>query len=64
MSEIPERRKLSHEAVAYEHPSQHRNQACGRCEHFIRVTPPRCEHVKSPIRSGDWCRKFKAKENQ
>jgi hypothetical protein len=62
MSEVAEARKLSHAAVGYEHPSQHRPQRCGGCRHYIRATPPRCEHVKSPIRMIDWCRKFEAKE--
>jgi len=64
MSEVPEHRKLSHSAVGYESPSQHRGKNCGRCEHYIATTPPRCEHVKGPIRFMDYCRKFEAKENK
>ena len=58
MPEIAEAKKLGHVAVGYEHPSRHPNQRCGACEHFIRANPPRCEHVKPPIRGEDWCRKF------
>jgi len=58
MSEKRERDKFTHGEVDYEHPSKHFGQSCNGCEHFIRVMPPRCEGVKSPIAAKDWCRRF------
>ena len=63
MAELPERKKLTHIAVGYQKPSQHYEARCGNCRPFIVATPPRCEHVKSPIRMMDYCRKWQKKEN-
>lgn len=63
--ELPAGEKLSHAAVKYEHPSEHRPQNCASCVHFIAANPPRCEGVQSPIRAEDWCKRFeKRKPNE
>lgn len=56
--ELPEDKKLPHDAVGYEHPSGHSGERCGNCRHLVVAEPLRCEHVQCPIRSGDWCKKW------
>jgi hypothetical protein len=60
-AEAPQIKKLSHSEVFYQHPSQQDDEKCADCKHFIDAKPARCEHVKSPIRPEDWCRKFERK---
>lgn len=57
--ELAESEKRTHEAVGYEYPSRHDGQHCSICKHYIAADPPRCEGVKSPIRPGDWCERFR-----
>jgi hypothetical protein len=59
LAERPEKQKLSHQSVDYEHPSTHPGEFCGRCRHLIVANPPRCEGVKSPIHPADWCHRFR-----
>jgi hypothetical protein len=61
MAEKPEAEKFTHAEVKYESPSRHEGKFCILCEHFIPARPPRCEGVKSPIRAGDYCKRFEAK---
>lgn len=61
MAERPAADKIPHSEVDYEHPSKHLIQHCGICKHFIRAKPPRCEAVKSPIESHDWCKRYERK---
>jgi hypothetical protein len=56
--ERTEAKKLSHAAVKFESPSRHSSQTCASCVHFIAASPNRCEAVKSPIKAGDWCKRF------
>ena len=58
MSESLDNKKLAHFAVHYQHPAKDHERRCAMCEHFIHGTPPRCEHVKDPIRYGDSCDNF------
>jgi hypothetical protein len=57
VNERREREKFTHEQVGYEHPAKG-EYSCNGCKHFIRVMPPRCEIVRSPIRAKDWCRRW------
>ena len=50
--------KLPHSQVSYESPSQHEGQHCSKCEHYIAAEPPRCQAVASPIRPGDYCKRY------
>jgi hypothetical protein len=69
MAEKPNYLKLTHKEVLYEHPSRHRPEHCRICQHFIpdgheddnTKFAPRCEGVLSPIRAGDWCKRFEKK---
>jgi hypothetical protein len=61
--ERDEEDKLNHKAVGYEHPSDHSDDRCGRCAHFVGSIPPRCEAVKSPILAEDWCKRFSPKKS-
>lgn len=53
------KKKLSHTAVKYEHPSRHGAQMCANCIHYIAGKKPACTGVKSPIGPHDWCRRYK-----
>jgi hypothetical protein len=59
-AEAPASTKLTHAAVKYEHPAMG-TEHCSGCEHYIQATPPRCQHVKNPIRAEDWCIKYETK---
>ena len=51
--------KLTHAAVAFEHPAQGKNH-CSECAHFL-PSVSRCQIVKSPIEPSDWCNRFEYK---
>lgn len=57
--ERPADEKLSHQAVSYEHPSDHLGRYCGNCEHVIEATSgTRCQAVASPIELNGWCKRW------
>jgi hypothetical protein len=60
--EWPERDKLTHDVVHFEHPSRHEDEHCSLCMAYIPSLVPRCKHVKKPIQAADWCKKFDRKE--
>ena len=52
--------KSSKTSVGFEHPAKGPHH-CSQCEHF---RPPHgCEIVEGNIDPGDWCRRFRPKNN-
>lgn len=53
--------KLTHEAVAFEHPAQGMSH-CRECAHYVDGYPPgidtHCRIVVDPIEPDDWCKRF------
>ena len=50
--------KTPHKDVDFQSPSENPQKHCSLCEHYIAAHVPRCMTVKSPIKAGDWCKRF------
>ena len=60
--ELPVHEKASHEAVKYEHPSDHAGQYCGNCKSILEyLNGNRCKTVASPIYLNGWCERYPGK---